>query len=549
MHSYIYEDEDFEEEEDEDLKEEEGDKIIDVITENNNRNSDPLLSNNDRKSRNSFSSNRDSKPKFTGENIEDKQMLYSMGFKYQLINTIYNNMHPIDIQEALDYLNKNDKGKFTHSYIENDRFVCTICSQGRYAHENTALFVDNLLNNQNNINIGTNTGTNTGTNSITLNVIPTNSNNNLNSNLGNSNRFNRIESSYLNSKNKYSYYNYDKPKECGICGDTIESQDAYKVKLSCNHYFCLDCWENYLKEKINNLNVAKISCMQHGCSVVLTELFIKKILNTNDELVKKYEKFLKKQKLLMSNKNIKFCPFPDCDGYAEKKDKNNKYVKCNFDHEFCFECLNKPHGTQKCEELIDKEFEEWKKHKIVKRCPNCQMWTEKNEGCNHMTCVECKFQWCWLCQKKYEYGHYNYGSCKGLQFEKEQDEEKIKKMLEDNLKKYPSPPPNPYRYDLYPYVPPPRRRRKCQCLIDILKEILIFLVFLFLYPYFFFFRMADRTYYLDDCYFFTYIASVVPVFICFEIFFFSLNIIIAIPAFIFSNYYKDLYDFVRDAFD
>ena len=52
-----------------------------------------------------------------------------------------------------------------------------------------------------------------------------------------------------------------------------------------------------------------------------------------DAIIKKYEKFLDRQKILMSDKNVKFCPIPDCDGYAEKK--SDKYVKCNFGHDFC----------------------------------------------------------------------------------------------------------------------------------------------------------------------------------------------------------------------
>ena len=172
IHSYIYEDEDLDDEE-EDLKEEENNKIVlDIPTEARNSDPEPLISNNE--NRNSNPINRNSKPKFTGENIEEKQVLYDMGFKSQLINTIYNNMHPIDLQEALDYLNKNDKGKFTHSYIENDRFICAICSQGRDAHENTALFLDN--------NFATNTGTDTGeTNNDNLiegNILPKSSQSN-----------------------------------------------------------------------------------------------------------------------------------------------------------------------------------------------------------------------------------------------------------------------------------------------------------------------------------------------------------------------------------
>ena len=543
MKSYIYE----EEEDDKDLSDEIELKpgyIIDLGYKDENRYSDPLITNNEQ--RNSNKSNRSSRSKFTGENIEEKQLLYDMGFKSSLINTIFNNMHPIDLQEALDYLNKNDKGKFTHSYIENERFVCTICSQGRYAHENTAIFLDNNINNNTNTTTGTGGNTNNNITSVNLNSNTIqnniNSNNNtnnnilnLNNNSGNSNnrnssdKFNKFESSYLNSLNKYSN-NYSKGKECGICGDNIEYPDSYKVKIPCGHYFCIDCWENYLKEKINNANVGKISCMQHGCSVNLQSDFIKKILNNDDALIQKYEKFLERYNILTKNKNVKFCPIPDCDGYAEKK--GDKYVKCNFGHDFCFECLKVPHGKKKCEDILDEDFEEWRKHKIVKRCPNCKIWTEKNEGCNHMTCVECKFQWCWLCQKKYSSGHYNIGSCKGLQFEKEQDEEKIKRMLENNLIKYPPPKPP-----------------KCQWLRKAIKEFLIFLLFIFLSPYFYFFRNADEINYLRDNLFAIYGFSVVPAFISFEVFFFIVNLIIVVPGLLFFRSYRNLYHYVKDPFE
>ena len=535
MHRYIYEDDDYEIEDDENQKNDEEEiKII-----QNNSFTDPLITNENH--RNSNKSNRSSRGKFTGENIEEKQMLYDMGFKFQLINTIFNNIHPVDIQEALDYLNKNDKGKFTHSYIENDRFICTICNQGRDAHESTALFMeDNEGHNQ----INSNTDNNTPNPTIELNIVSNeNNNNNLNNNILNNNdntrrtnnrnslRYTKLEDSYLNLLNKNNIYSSNKPKECGICGDQIEYPDSYTVKLICAHYFCIECWQNYLKEKINNANVVKISCMQHGCSEVLKKEFIKKILN-DDTLIQKYEKFLEKQNLLMSNKNIKFCPIPDCDGYAEKI-KNKKYVKCNFGHDFCFECLKQPHGKQKCEDIIDKDFEEWKKHKIVKRCPNCKMWTEKNEGCNHMTCVGCKFQWCWLCQKKYSSDHYTIGSCKGLQFETEQDEQKIKIMLEDNLKRFPRPKPT-----------------LCDIIKKCLTEFFVFLLFLFLLPYYFLFRHQDNHHYLrNNCYFGVYMFSVVPAFICFEIFFLSINLVILIPGLIFSRYYRGLYHYVKNPFE
>ncbi|MBQ4080035.1 MAG: IBR domain-containing protein, partial [Thermoguttaceae bacterium] len=65
---------------------------------------------------------------------------------------------------------------------------------------------------------------------------------------------------------------------------------------------------------------------------------------------------------------------------------------------------------------------------LVKRCPYCKFWTEKNEGCNHMTCSNCKYQWCWLCEGKYTYNHYEKGICRGFQFTKADNLNEAKKI-------------------------------------------------------------------------------------------------------------------------
>jgi len=398
-----------------------------LIVEDNNK---PLI---DKKDSTTTTNNNNTpgqiQPAFTGNRSEEKQMLVDMGFEVDLINTIYKNMNPVDLQEALDFLNKNEKGKFTHSYLVNENNVCTICGKGRSEHESDVLFVEN-----------------NGRHSLSFSDEGDDDNDFLDDYLigrtnSNSNRFNAYETTYRNSLGKENSKKNNELKEiqqreCGICFEKIDS--PANVALKCGHYFCNDCWTDYLKEKIINANVIKILCMQHGCTTVLDSKFIKNILDGKNDLIEKYDKFLnRKQKLEQSDK-FKNCPFPNCEGFAEKTGKS-KYVKCNFGHEFCFECGNEPHGKKKCEEMIDKEFEEWRSHKIVKRCPCCRMWTEKNEGCNHMTCVECKFQWCWLCQKPYGPNHFGQGSCKGLQFYKETDQKKVQEKLAENRRRYGEP--------------------------------------------------------------------------------------------------------------
>jgi hypothetical protein len=61
-------------------------------------------------------------------------------------------------------------------------------------------------------------------------------------------------------------------------------------------------------------------------------------------------------------------------------------------------------------------------------CPHCRYGTEKNGGCNHIKCVNCQKDWCWLCGKEYKPGHYadkNLNGCSGGWFSTEVKREKI----------------------------------------------------------------------------------------------------------------------------
>ena len=130
--------------------------------------------------------------------------------------------------------------------------------------------------------------------------------------------------------------------------------------------------------------------------------------------MEKYHK-LKERRQIMIDPNIQLCPYPDCQSYAEKG--NNKYVKCKQKkHQFCFNCLKNWHGNKRCLIDTDKSFENWRDSSQVKRCPQCKYFIEKNEGCNHITCTYCKYEFCWLCMQEYNSNHYKLSSnCFGLQ--------------------------------------------------------------------------------------------------------------------------------------
>lgn len=84
----------------------------------------------------------------------------------------------------------------------------------------------------------------------------------------------------------------------------------------------------------------------------------------------------------------------------------------------CSLCKSIWHGDEECDEDIDIKNFTLESGIIVKKCPKCKVWTEKNLGCNHMTCKICQFDWCWLCLKACPPEHYflEGSTCFGKQF-------------------------------------------------------------------------------------------------------------------------------------
>ena len=220
--------------------------------------------------------------------------------------------------------------------------------------------------------------------------------------------------------------NIDNNKECEVCYEEINKEDKDINKIPCGHLFCSHCWFNYLKSLITEAKVENIKCMNHECNQNITDGFILNHIQGNKDLIEKYKKF-KKRKEIINDKNKKLCPHPNCDSFLEKSNLS-KYIKCENGHKYCFDCLKKPHGQKSCDYEQERQFFNWSKSKKLKRCPRCHMFIKKNEGCNHMTCASCQYQWCWLCEGKFEYGHYDFGVCKGLQFAKANNLEEIIKQ-------------------------------------------------------------------------------------------------------------------------
>ena len=356
-------------------EEEENDKILLVDTNNNN------VPNN-------------MTDKFDPKFQKDMNTILSMGYDMKMMRKVYMFLKPGDINEALDYMS-NEGGKYHHEFMESHGQAnkCFICGAPP----------------ENHINYQPKTKKTSIIESIRESIGSSKKNDTeeINEPL--------IQLETIENKEDDNNNNDNEEKYCELCMEPMKASEVNQNKLECEHLFCNDCYLNYFQDKITNNKVGKIQCMQFKCPHVFDDNFVISHLSGDQNLINKYNKFKLRNKLY-EDENVKFCPNRDCESYA-RKEGDNKYVTCQEGHQFCWNCFKPWHGKKECQEEIDKDFSKWKKSKKLKRCPKCKFWTEKNRGCNHMTCPECKYQWCWFCLQECQLGHFKVGgSCYGLQF-------------------------------------------------------------------------------------------------------------------------------------
>ena len=236
----------------------------------------------------------------------------------------------------------------------------------------------------------------------------------------------------LTKKRKKLEQQKEKKAECEICNEMFIINNGNKLE-KCGHAFCSSCWFDSLSIKIKENKLPSIKCLDYNCQEKLPDKFILNILKSDINLINRYKRY-KLELEIINDPNKKLCPYPNCDSFLELKNIHNREVKCLNDHSFCFECLKKPHGNLPCEiNDLDKSIINYGMNNFIKKCPKCKIITEKNKGCNHITCTKCGYQWCWLCNEKYDETHFTKGICKGFQFFQPKNDYDIKLMMEGKI--------------------------------------------------------------------------------------------------------------------
>ena len=210
---------------------------------------------------------------------------------------------------------------------------------------------------------------------------------------------------------------------CPVCTDSIPKKDLHHIE-ACHHIICKDCLTQYLRAKIKEHSFP-IFCTHAGCQKQLSAADMGAAILTDLEQSRLRTAQLHHEVLRLPH--AIFCTTSSC-GDAFLLDPllqlapppKNKIIsflsslvtkKLIIDHhQFCDTCANKQclscghtHMGMSCKSYAGTEGFIIKKTKqgTFKQCPKCQALIEKNGGCDHMTCIECRYQFHWGSLRQY----------------------------------------------------------------------------------------------------------------------------------------------------
>lgn len=204
-------------------------------------------------------------------------------------------------------------------------------------------------------------------------------------------------------QNEPGIHNDTSREKCVLCYNTVCDR-IYLV--TCNCIYCNECFKHMLFSR-------QTTCVSCQTTIDLSDL---KYMN-DIEISRIFTPIL--EEFLSTNKQYVRCLTPDCNSIY--RNTGCKFIYCDSCcHVYCLECQNDYYGLltshdgltcdmykKKCK--IDMKSQDWL-NKNTKKCPHCASTIQRVEGCLHMKCSQCKYDFCWECLKKWsivKHGFYN----------------------------------------------------------------------------------------------------------------------------------------------
>ena len=203
-------------------------------------------------------------------------------------------------------------------------------------------------------------------------------------------------------------------KECNICLESKRPREF--TTLECGHASCTACLENIVRNMIVDKNSRALKCPNIDCKTPMALQDITTISRNNRDTIDTFAN-IKNKEYLATLPGMRHCPTPDCpESFTNEENRAQNMVCQSCMTQYCANCLLPHSHGMTCKEA--QEVEQLKPiqnskdkaeratrellEKNTKKCPRCSVNIEKNEGCQHMTCRQCRYDFCWNCLGDYD---------------------------------------------------------------------------------------------------------------------------------------------------
>ncbi|KAH7680007.1 E3 ubiquitin-protein ligase RNF144 protein [Dioscorea alata] len=197
---------------------------------------------------------------------------------------------------------------------------------------------------------------------------------------------------------------------CKICMEVAPSSNMFQNN-NCAHVFCRACLSQHIAAKLQE-NITVIKCPEVHCKGVLEPEICQDIVPK--DVFERWETALCESMDIGACKF--YCPFSDCSAMMlDDADEMVVQAECPVCRRlFCAQCKVAWHAGISCQKFQSLDVNERGKDDLIllelakrnrwMRCPKCNFFVEKVEGCLHITC-RCKFQFCYRCGQKWSSSH------------------------------------------------------------------------------------------------------------------------------------------------
>lgn len=180
---------------------------------------------------------------------------------------------------------------------------------------------------------------------------------------------------------------------CQICYEEF-THKLKVVNLPCKCAICRDCLSSFVQEHNQSFSQV-LPCPTPGHQTVLSPTVLKSVLSKRD--FRRYESATLRRLLL--HPIYRKCPHCKLLSWTESSLclSTPSCPRCNYAWSTPFSsfCLYFRSCMDNFSSLVLKDL-------MASPCPQCFVYIAKTSGCDHMTCIYCNFEFCWLCSQPYK---------------------------------------------------------------------------------------------------------------------------------------------------